>query len=316
MFWRVMASKSRTYKKRKYTPQTLQNQTSQNPPPKEKVFDSETTLDEAIKYVSGYNVVMKKLPEHLRNNKEVMMAALANNGRVLAQFTSEQRNDPEFVLAAIKQDWYAFSYASEELRLNKEFFLEEVFPMQPVAHELVMKDCYEDREFFEKVFERCPSAFMLAPQKFRQERDIALSAVSRDASIIREVSCKYREDLEFIIAGFQVCCEHFLSGGYLPIQVLVSEEKIVAMIMSCLGKSEEELRDPSCSIEFFTLDVAKRKKAEETFYDWMHILNIYEKNTKDEKYRLKYKSYQDFILECPYLPQTPPVAANYTHAQE
>ena len=50
------------------------------------------------------------------NDKEVVLAAVKQNGMALIFASEELKNDKEIVLAAVKQDEEAFLYASKEIR--------------------------------------------------------------------------------------------------------------------------------------------------------------------------------------------------------
>jgi hypothetical protein len=62
----------------------------------------------------------------LRNNKEVVLEAVKQNGGALEYASMELRNDKEIVLEVVKQNGYTLRYASEELRGDKEVILEAV----------------------------------------------------------------------------------------------------------------------------------------------------------------------------------------------
>jgi len=61
--------------------------------------------------------------EEFRHNKEIVLAAVKQDGRTLEYASKELRNDKEVVLAAIKNNPTAFEYASKELRDDKEVVL-------------------------------------------------------------------------------------------------------------------------------------------------------------------------------------------------
>ena len=57
------------------------------------------------------------------NDREIVLAAVKQNGSVLNSVSEELRNDREIVLAAVSQDGNALEYASEKLRNDREIVL-------------------------------------------------------------------------------------------------------------------------------------------------------------------------------------------------
>ena len=57
---------------------------------------------------------------HLREDREVVMTAVAKDGYALQYATEEPRGDRDVVMTAVAQNWHALQYATEELRGDKE----------------------------------------------------------------------------------------------------------------------------------------------------------------------------------------------------
>ena len=62
--------------------------------------------------------------ESLKKDKEVVLAAVKQNGPALTYADESLKKDKEVVWAAVKHFGYALQYASEELRVNEEFIAE------------------------------------------------------------------------------------------------------------------------------------------------------------------------------------------------
>ena len=58
--------------------------------------------------------------DELGNEKEIVMAAVAQNGRALYYASDKLKNDKEIVMAAVAQKGRALGYASDELKNDKE----------------------------------------------------------------------------------------------------------------------------------------------------------------------------------------------------
>jgi hypothetical protein len=64
--------------------------------------------------------------QELQNDKEVVLAAVQENGFSLGYASRELKSDKEVCLAAVQQTGWALEYASEELRSDKEVALAAV----------------------------------------------------------------------------------------------------------------------------------------------------------------------------------------------
>ena len=64
--------------------------------------------------------------ENLKNDKDVVLATVIQDGRALKYVSEILQNDKEVVLAAVNQDGSALYYASEELQNDKDVVLAAV----------------------------------------------------------------------------------------------------------------------------------------------------------------------------------------------
>jgi len=76
--------------------------------------------------VSQYGEALEFASAALRNDKEVVLKAVAQDGCALEFASDELRNDKEVVLVAVTQWGYALKYASAALRNDKEVALKAV----------------------------------------------------------------------------------------------------------------------------------------------------------------------------------------------
>ena len=67
------------------------------------------------------------VPEELKQDREVAYAAVSKDGDCLSDVSEILRNDKELVLAALKTGGsYTFKYASDELRQNRDVIIQAV----------------------------------------------------------------------------------------------------------------------------------------------------------------------------------------------
>ena len=68
-------------------------------------------------------MALKNASPELQADREVVLAAVRQNGWVLCYASTELRADREVVLAAVQQDGRALEFASPELRADREVVL-------------------------------------------------------------------------------------------------------------------------------------------------------------------------------------------------
>ena len=104
-------------------------------------------------------------------NKEVVLAALKNNGAALQYASGELKNNEKVVLAAVKKDFRALQYASGELKNTEEVVLAAVEndfrALQYASGKVVMAAVKKDFRALE-----------YAPDQYKADRDVVLAAAS------------------------------------------------------------------------------------------------------------------------------------------
>ena len=109
----------------------------------------------------------------LRHNREIVLAAVTQNGYSLQYASNELQNDREIVLAAVTQDGYALHYASNELRNNREVVLAAVAQNGYALH--------------------------YASNELRNDRDVVLTAVTQNYEILQYISQILQNDVDFVL---------------------------------------------------------------------------------------------------------------------
>jgi len=72
------------------------------------------------------NIDLKNASDTLKNDKDIVLEAIKNNGYSLEYASDRLKNDREIVLEAIKTDFWALKYASDTLKNDKEIVLEAI----------------------------------------------------------------------------------------------------------------------------------------------------------------------------------------------
>jgi predicted methyltransferase len=117
-------------------------------------------------------VALRRASEELRNDKDIVLAAVKVEGFAL-QFASETlRNDKDVVLAAVKEHPDAFQFASETLRNNKGVVIAAV----------------KQNGF----------VLQFASETLRNDKDVVLAAVKEHGFALQFASEALRNDIFFI----------------------------------------------------------------------------------------------------------------------
>ena len=79
--------------------------------------------DEVEALAAFSSFALSSAPERLKDDKEVVLLALINNGLALREASERLKDDKEVVLRAVGFHPFALFYASERLKDNKEVAL-------------------------------------------------------------------------------------------------------------------------------------------------------------------------------------------------
>ena len=122
-----------------------------------------------------------------------------NNYFSLAEADEKLKADKEVVLAAVKQDGYAFQYADKKLRADKEIVLEAV-KNTGSAIRFVDDSFKKDREIVLAAVKQEGLALQYVDKKLRADKEIVLAALKQDAYAFRFADKKLRADKKIVMA--------------------------------------------------------------------------------------------------------------------
>jgi len=132
-------------------------------------------LEFAIKAVRAEPRVLKYLHEKLRRDKNVVCAAVSQDGNALRYASDQLRADPEVALLAVQQNGYSLPYVHSMLRQEREIVLAAVSQNGYVL-------CYTE-------------------ERHRLDREICLSAVKQDGYAWRYVHRSIKWDPDILLAA-------------------------------------------------------------------------------------------------------------------
>lgn len=204
------------------------------------------------------------VPAELRADRQLVMAAVRQNGRALEFAATELQMDSEVARLAVQQDGSALEFAPEALRADRELVLEavssECSALQFAAEHLradpevvltatagsgemieyASEELRSDREFILKVVSSGNGGFALdgeaLPAHWMQDREIVMAAVSTAPWALRfDCWADAREDREVILAA--VRADPSIVKPFGCLDMWRQDPEIVELAKLCLGGS-------------------------------------------------------------------------------
>ena len=66
------------------------------------------------------------MPDRLLNDRDIVLAGVKKDGRLLARVSPELRDDLEIVLAAVRESTVAFNFASPRLKFHPDVVIAQI----------------------------------------------------------------------------------------------------------------------------------------------------------------------------------------------
>lgn len=120
---------------------------------------------------------LRNVKEKYGANRDVVLAAVKNNGWELEHASLGLQSDREVILTAVQKSGHPLQFASEELRNDKEVVLTAV--------------------------QKIGSAFRFASEELRNDKEVILAAIQNDGHILRFISEELRNDRDITLAAVQ-----------------------------------------------------------------------------------------------------------------
>jgi len=136
----------------------------------------------------------------IRNNRDVVLAAVTQSGLALRYTDVEFRSDKDVALAAVRQSGLALQYASDDLRNDKSVVLEAT-RVTGRSLEFASAELKADIEVVLSALTQDLNAFPFASECLRSDRLFFLQAVSRCGLILQFASAALRADREVVLVA-------------------------------------------------------------------------------------------------------------------
>lgn len=134
--------------------------------------------------VSKYGLGLRGAPSEAKNDLEVVLAAVRQNGHALQHASEAMQNHRDVVIAAVRQDGYAIEHASPELRADRDIALVAV-QQYGLAIEYLSAGLRADRDLVMIAVKQDCVALVHASQELRT--DAELLALRQRAHVHEEV---------------------------------------------------------------------------------------------------------------------------------
>ena len=147
-------------------------------------------------------LVLYFVSKELKKDREIVLAAVKQDGWALLDASKELQADKEIVSAAVKQNGRALRFASKELRNDREIVLAAV-QQNGLALDYASKELRNDPEIVLEAVQKNVEAFQFASEELRNDPEIVLAAVQRNGMALQFVSPELKKDFEIVSAAVQ-----------------------------------------------------------------------------------------------------------------
>jgi len=150
--------------------------------------------------------VYKDLPTILKDDKEVVMAAVSYEGGALRYASESLKNDKEVVMTAVSNNGSALSAASRSLRNDKEVVMAAVSAVSKGIYKALSSasdSLKNDKEVVMAAVSNTGISLEYASESLKNYKEVVMAAVSNDGNAYQYASESLKEDLEVVLAALE-----------------------------------------------------------------------------------------------------------------
>ena len=170
-------------------------------------FTDELKDDKEVMLIAVENngFMLKYASDKLKDDKDIVLKAVNQNGLALIYASDRLKNDKEVVLKAIESNTYAIEYASDELKKDKDIILKLIEKdgngfVYPAYFTDELKD---DKEFMLKAIERNALLLIDASNRLKDDKDVVLKAVNKNGSALIYDSDRLKNDKDVVLKAIE-----------------------------------------------------------------------------------------------------------------
>ena len=187
--------------------------------------------------------LIKKVISKFLFDKDVILAAIFENGLVLEYVVDELQADKEVVLAAVNDNGNALRFAADELRVDKQIVIAAV---NQVGHalEYATNALRADKEVVLAAVNENGYALKYAAEDLRDDKEVVLAAVNENGNALQYAGDELRVDKEVVLAAVNTTInENGYALAYAADKIRVDKEVILAAVHNgCLQLTTDDLR--------------------------------------------------------------------------
>jgi hypothetical protein len=144
--------------------------------------------------------LLKFVDHKLKADKEVVLAAINQNGFALKFAAENLRADKEVVLSAVNKNGSTLEYASENLRADKDIVLAAV-KRNGEAIQFASDDLKAHREIVFAAVSNWGYSLQFIPENLRTDKELVLAAVNNNGLALEFASADLKADNDVILAA-------------------------------------------------------------------------------------------------------------------
>lgn len=148
------------------------------------------------------HLALKYASARLRNDRDVVLAAMELSPLALQFASKKLRDDKDFVLSAIKADYKAFEFASDRLKKDRGVVFYAI-GRNANSLEFASPEFKNNREAVLFAISKNADALKFASPELKDDRDIVLAAMKKSPYSIEFASERLRDDPEIFFNGLE-----------------------------------------------------------------------------------------------------------------
>ena len=160
----------------------------------------EAEKNKMLERINQDDSALKDASEELRNDKDIVLAAVARNGGMLQFASPELQKDKAIVSTAVVQNACALQYACEDMKSNREIVLTAV-KVDGQVLQYANLELQNDKEVVLAAVQQNGLALEFASPRLQKNEEIVLTATKQNGSALEYVSPEFQYDKSIVLAA-------------------------------------------------------------------------------------------------------------------
>lgn len=169
------------------------------------------TKEDALKFVQELPMNFNYLSKELQDDIDIATLALIKNSDLIKIAGNNVRNNKEIMLKVVGNNGYLLKYASKELKNDKDIILEAIKnnaeALSLITNQMVYYDdkfdCYNDEDIAKVMVEKNEFFIQYASEKIKNNKEVALISVKAYGVSLEHFSTKIKKNREVVCEAFK-----------------------------------------------------------------------------------------------------------------